>query len=275
MQTQTVFALLSQSNPLILLLAYATLSTGMFSPGLADEGMFPISELGKLDLKAKGIELTAEELFNPKGLSLVDGVCRVNGCTGSFVSKSGLIITNHHCAYDAIQKASTPKKGASSLINTAEANSSNSPPILFLSGNPDEARSLGQQLRFLDGGLSTVFATSEIYSGTLDPRKDHALNGLLFCDMPWVLRSDQEMPLRLTLQSAPGYKPGLVRLQALGLDAFNLIPYLDRLKQNPNESYPGVTGNLNLGENNRIHRKLLWAKFEGGVPRLLENGANP
>ena len=194
--------------------------------------------------------------------------------TSSFSSATSNLVPTLQ-SYLSLVKASTPKKGASSLINTAEANSSNSPPILFLSGNPDEARSLGQQLRFLDGGLSTVFATSEIYSGTLDPRKDHALNGLLFCDMPWVLRSDQEMPLRLTLQSAPGYKPGLVRLQALGLDAFNLIPYLDRLKQNPNESYPGVTGNLNLGENNRIHRKLLWAKFEGGVPRLLENGANP
>lgn len=73
----------------------------------ADEGMFPMSELAKLDLKGKGIELTADELFNPKGLSLVDGVCRVNGCTGSFVSSRGLIITNHHCAYDAIQKASS------------------------------------------------------------------------------------------------------------------------------------------------------------------------
>ena len=42
------------------------------APLRADEGMFPMSELGKLDLKAKGIELTADELFNPKGLSLVD-----------------------------------------------------------------------------------------------------------------------------------------------------------------------------------------------------------
>ena len=38
----------------------------------------------------------------------MDGICRVNGCTGSFVSSDGLIITNHHCAFDAIQKASTP-----------------------------------------------------------------------------------------------------------------------------------------------------------------------
>jgi Peptidase S46 len=77
---------------------------------MADEGMFPMSELEKLDLKARGIELNAAQLFNASQLSLVDGVCRVNGCTGSFVSSQGLIITNHHCAYDAIQKASTKER---------------------------------------------------------------------------------------------------------------------------------------------------------------------
>ena len=71
--------------------------------------MFPMSELPRLDLAAKGIELTADQLFNPDQISLVDGICRVNGCTGSFVSGNGLIITNHHCAFDAIQKASTPQ----------------------------------------------------------------------------------------------------------------------------------------------------------------------
>ncbi|MCA9134143.1 MAG: S46 family peptidase [Planctomycetales bacterium] len=69
-----------------------------------------MSELSRLDLQQKGIALTAEELFNPQGTSLVDGVCRVNGCTGSFVSSTGLIITNHHCAYGAIQKASTAER---------------------------------------------------------------------------------------------------------------------------------------------------------------------
>jgi hypothetical protein len=75
----------------------------------ADDGMFPMSELPRLNLAEKGIELTADQLFNPDQISLVDGICRVNGCTGSFVSDSGLIITNHHCAFDAIQKASTPQ----------------------------------------------------------------------------------------------------------------------------------------------------------------------
>ena len=73
----------------------------------ADEGMVPISELGRLPLAEKGLTLTAKEIFNPGQVSLVDGICRVNGCTGSFVSSNGLIITNHHCAFDAIQKAST------------------------------------------------------------------------------------------------------------------------------------------------------------------------
>jgi hypothetical protein len=81
-----------------------------FSAALCDEGMFPISELNRLDLPKKGLELRPDEIFNPNGLSLVDGICRVNGCTGSFVSDQGLIITNHHCAFDAIQKASTTSR---------------------------------------------------------------------------------------------------------------------------------------------------------------------
>lgn len=86
----------------------AALLAALITPAaLAEEGMFPMSGLAGLDLAAKGIELTADELFNSNGTSLVDGVCRVNGCTGSFVSPKGLIITNHHCAYGAIQKAST------------------------------------------------------------------------------------------------------------------------------------------------------------------------
>ena len=80
-------------------------------PGMtrADEGMFPISELDRLNLAEKGLQLTPEQIFNPDETCLVDGICRVNGCTGSFISPRGLIITNHHCAYRAIQSASTPE----------------------------------------------------------------------------------------------------------------------------------------------------------------------
>ncbi|MCB1282666.1 MAG: S46 family peptidase, partial [Salinibacterium sp.] len=61
----------------------------------------------QLDLAAKGIEIPAREIYNPDGPSLVDGVCRVGGGTGSFVSPQGLILTNHHVAFDGVQAVST------------------------------------------------------------------------------------------------------------------------------------------------------------------------
>ena len=73
----------------------------------ADEGMFPISEIGPLNLPEHGLEMDPADIFREDGVCLVDGICRVNGCTGSFVSPEGLIFTNHHCAYRAIQSASS------------------------------------------------------------------------------------------------------------------------------------------------------------------------
>lgn len=73
----------------------------------ADEGMWPMSEIHKLNLQEKGMKLKPLELYNPDGISLIDGICKVGGCTGSFVSPNGLILTNHHCAYGAAQSAST------------------------------------------------------------------------------------------------------------------------------------------------------------------------
>ncbi len=75
---------------------------------MADEGMFPISAIDRLKLQERGLKLTSDQIFNANETCLVDGICRVNGCTGSFVSPDGLIITNHHCAYRAIQSASSP-----------------------------------------------------------------------------------------------------------------------------------------------------------------------
>lgn len=69
--------------------------------------MYPISEINKLNLKAKGLKIDSKELYNPNGVSLIDAIVQVGGCTGSFVSDKGLILTNHHCAFGAAQSAST------------------------------------------------------------------------------------------------------------------------------------------------------------------------
>jgi len=93
------------------LLITSLLSLGILQSGYKpwDEGMFPLSEIHKLDLKKAGLKIDQNEIYNPTGISLVDALVNVGGCTGSFVSNSGLIITNHHCAFSAVQLASTPE----------------------------------------------------------------------------------------------------------------------------------------------------------------------
>lgn len=79
-------------------------------PALADEGMW----LPEPDLRThrrharKGFRLTAEDIYSINKASMKDAVVLFNGgCTGELISPEGLLLTNHHCGYDAIQKHST------------------------------------------------------------------------------------------------------------------------------------------------------------------------
>lgn len=80
-------------------------------PIVADEGMWllPLLKQQKyVDMQALGLQLEAEDLYNPDGPSLMDAVVHFGGgCTGEVVSPDGLILTNHHCGYGQIQQHST------------------------------------------------------------------------------------------------------------------------------------------------------------------------
>ncbi|MET4106970.1 S46 family peptidase [Hymenobacter sp. UYP22] len=79
----------------------------------ADEGMWLplfVKRLNQADMQKKGLKLTAEEIYDVNNASLKDAVVQLGGfCTGEFVSSQGLLLTNHHCGYDAIQSHSTPE----------------------------------------------------------------------------------------------------------------------------------------------------------------------
>lgn len=77
---------------------------------LADEGMWlPSLISGRIDdMRSKGFRLTAEDIYSINQASMKDAVVLFNGgCTGELVSPDGLLLTNHHCGYGAIQKHST------------------------------------------------------------------------------------------------------------------------------------------------------------------------
>lgn len=81
-------------------------STTSFTPG-PDEGMYPISLLGTLNFDEMGMDLKANDIFNEKGNGLINAIVNINGCTGSFISDEGLILTNHHCIFSALRPHTT------------------------------------------------------------------------------------------------------------------------------------------------------------------------
>ena len=77
----------------------------------ADEGMWFlmfIERLNQRDMEKLGLQLTAEEIYSINHSSLKDAVVQFNGgCTAELISSQGLVLTNHHCGYDAIAELST------------------------------------------------------------------------------------------------------------------------------------------------------------------------
>ncbi|MBM3399714.1 MAG: S46 family peptidase [Bacteroidetes bacterium] len=72
-----------------------------------DEGMFPLNYLDEKVLQNAGLKLSTRDLFSPGEVSLANALVKVGGCSGSFISPEGLIITNHHCVYGGVADLST------------------------------------------------------------------------------------------------------------------------------------------------------------------------
>ena len=80
-------------------------------PMRADEGMWLLPLLQKLNassMQERGLTLSVDDIYSINNSSLKDAIVIFGGgCTGEIISPEGLLLTNHHCGYGAIQRHST------------------------------------------------------------------------------------------------------------------------------------------------------------------------
>lgn len=146
---------------------------------------------------------------------------------------------------------------------------------IFVAALPSAGRMLAPQLRFHFAGDIPTYATSDVYvPGNNAGNGD--LNGVLVTETPWVLapRPDTER-LKTELERYwPDQAPPLVRLHGLGFDAHRLIPLLYK-KNEQFTSISGLSGNLTLGADGRIRRRLPVGQFRNGDLIFLGTEAFP
>ena len=145
--------------------------------------------------------------------------------------------------------------------------------FVFIAALPEQARQLRPQLKFYKAGRLPVYATSHVYTGKTDRQRDRDMNGIIFADMPWNLRNEDIALYKSIAGLWQSRNSKLTRFFAFGVDAYNIIPHLQRLQRYPFERYRGHTGILRMDNELGLQRRLSWARFRSGRPQYLEQSA--
>lgn len=140
--------------------------------------------------------------------------------------------------------------------------------VVFMAAMPRQARLIKPQLKFHRAGDLPIYATSHIFTGTPAPDADWDMNGLFFTDTPWILENIEEPSalFRSVSEHWPNAHDESPRLYALGIDAFSILPHLERLDSDAANTMAGRTGLLRLDERQRVRRQLQWARMQRGAP---------
>lgn len=141
--------------------------------------------------------------------------------------------------------------------------------MIFVAGFPLSTRQLLPHLRYFRAETVPVYSTSHTYAGVTDAAADRDLDGLRFGDMPWVFGTADIDTFKSFNHNWPNSAPGSGRLFAFGLDAYRILPHLNRMRHQPGFRISGVTGQLRMTPTGRVVRELVWARFVSGEPKLL------
>lgn len=135
--------------------------------------------------------------------------------------------------------------------------------VIFLLAYPSTARQIMPMLKYYYAGDVPVYATSSVYSGSANSMKDRDLDGVIFCDMPWVFNN--QMGTRNWPEQFNSYN----RLYALGMDSFALSSQLNQLILFPALGVSDKSGVLYLSANQQISRILVFGQFRQGLAHML------
>ncbi|GHS79286.1 penicillin-binding protein activator [Pseudomonas sp. PAGU 2196] len=144
--------------------------------------------------------------------------------------------------------------------------------FIFLASTPQQAQQIKPTLNFQYAGDVPVYATSNLYSASGDVNQYNDMNGIRFCETPWLLDTSNSLRQQV-VQQWPQAAGSLGRLYAMGVDAYSLAPRLGQLKALPDNRIQGLSGSLSMNANQRIERQLPWAEFAGGQVKRLPDTA--
>ncbi len=147
--------------------------------------------------------------------------------------------------------------------------------MIYLVAQPTLARQVVPTLKYFFAGNVPVYALSQVYSGINNTRIDRDLNGVYFCDMPWVLDPKHEpkhiQALRQQIKTVwPTSYTHHKKLYALGVDAYLVSAKLQQMQALPQFAIAGATGDLYLDQAQHIYRELNWSRFKNGTPTLVK-----
>ena len=173
------------------------------------------------------------------------------------------------------RKYSAEAADASMLAKNLPANAEDA--FVFLVADAKNARAIVPKLASFS--QVPIYATSHVFDGHINEPGNTALDGLIFCDMPWLINPNEGGALSAQSldRDIRQTKADSVKLLAMGLDAYRLVSEIDRLKADGYDRFAGATGSLSLQTDQRIQRQLECAQFIGaslkprGIAPLLKN----
>ena len=147
--------------------------------------------------------------------------------------------------------------------------------MLFMATFPRQAKQIPLQVIYHHGETIPVYSTAHIVNSYQDPKQNIDMDGVYFSDMPFLLGIAHDTASEQNTYQNTLYQ----RLFAMGVDSYQIAPYVNYLYSNSSESFSGDTGQLTINSAGHIIRSLPWATFEQGKvkpekqPGLQENAS--